>query len=79
MAKSDVNGPTTNSIYRFLRNKSSLFLVQKGLTKEVPWNFSKFLVSADTTVVEFIGPRTEPQDVDLMIEHVLKQNTALIE
>ena len=63
MAKSDVNGEHANDVYKLLRIKSSLFNPKSGLTKEVPWNFSKFLVTANLESVEFINPRVEPADI----------------
>ncbi len=47
MAKSEVNGENANEVYKLLRIKSTLFNPKSGLTKEVPWNFSKFLVTAN--------------------------------
>ena len=47
MGKSNVNGEDANDVYKILRMKSSLFNPKSGLTKEVPWNFSKFLVTAN--------------------------------
>lgn len=46
MAKSEVNGPGTNPIYRVLRRNSSLYSEKKNKTLQVPWNFAKFLVTA---------------------------------
>ena len=51
--------------------KSSLFNPTSGLTKEVPWNFSKFLVSANLEVVDFINPRVDPKDIIPKIEEFL--------
>jgi glutathione peroxidase len=42
MAKSDVNGPETNEVFRFLKSEN------KGLLGEdIKWNFGKFLVSKE--------------------------------
>ena len=71
MAKSEVNGENANEVYKLLRIKSALFNPKSGLTKEVPWNFSKFLVTANLESVEFINPRIEPKDILPMIEAAL--------
>ena len=68
MSKSDVNGDKANDVWKLLRLKSSLFNPKSGLVKEVPWNFSKFLVSANLEKVEFISPRLEPAEVIVKIE-----------
>ena len=44
-AKSEVNGPNTNELYRFLRKNSELYDSKTQLTSEVPWSFCKFLVN----------------------------------
>ena len=47
MEKINVNGKDTHDIFKYLRAKSSLFDQKKKVAKEVPWNFTKFLVSGD--------------------------------
>jgi glutathione peroxidase-family protein len=78
MAKSDVNGPNTNDVFRYLRLKSSLHQ-QEDRAKQVPWNFSKFLVTADLSVVEFVDPTTDPSDLMPLIEAALQKTKVLIE
>ena len=77
MAKSDVNGPNANDIFKILRMRSSLFNPEKGTAKEVPWNFSKFLVSADLKTIEFFNPRIETQVITQAIEAALKQDAVI--
>ena len=71
MSKSDVNGQQTNDIYRLLRLKSRLFNAEKGLVKEVPWNFTKFLVTADLSSVEYFNPRVEMNELEPRIVETL--------
>ena len=52
MSKSDVNGATTNDIFKLIRTKSRLFNSVTGLTREVPWNFTKFIVNSDLSIIE---------------------------
>ena len=59
MSKSDVNGATTNAIYKLIRTKSRLFNATTGLTREVPWNFTKFIVNSDLSIVEYFNPRAD--------------------
>jgi len=59
MAKSDVNGPTTNPVFRYLKEKN------KGLLfEDIKWNFGKFLVSRDGLTVERYAPTTVPADLE---------------
>ena len=60
MAKTNVNGKNTNDIYKFLRSKSALYDSQKKVAKEIPWNFTKFLVSGDGKKVRYYNPRIDP-------------------
>jgi len=66
-AKIDVNGPDAHPLYRFLKGeKSGIF----G-TKDIKWNFTKFLVDRVGTVVERFGPSTEPNALTAQIEGLL--------
>ena len=49
MEKSDINGPNTCEVYKFLRHTTeALQDVESGEVGEVPWNFAKFLVDGAT-------------------------------
>ena len=78
MAKSDVNGPLTNDIYRFLRRNSSLMDKKDGKCKEIPWNFSKFVVTADLSIVEFIDPVPEYNEIAQIVEAALSNSTQVV-
>jgi glutathione peroxidase len=56
--KVDVNGEERHEIYRSLVEVPN----EKGETGDVQWNFEKFLLSADGTVVARFNPGVEPQD-----------------
>lgn len=43
-AKGDVNGKDANEVFKYLRYNSELNNLEKKEIKEIPWNFSKFLV-----------------------------------
>ena len=77
MGKSDVNGENANDVFKVLRMKSSLFNPKTGLTKEVPWNFSKFIVTANLETVEFISPRVDPNEITPAIEKALTSTVVI--
>ncbi len=58
-AKIKVNGPEEEPLYTFLKD-------QKGgaLGKKIKWNFTKFLVARDGTVVARYAPTTTPEKID---------------
>ncbi|KAH7623914.1 hypothetical protein Ndes2526B_g01161 [Nannochloris sp. 'desiccata'] len=55
LEKGEVNGPNEAPLYTFLKDK-------KGglLGKDIPWNFSKFLVDKNGTVVKRFAPTDDP-------------------
>eukprot|EP01015_Nassula_variabilis_P027757 TRINITY_DN5728_c0_g1_i8.p1 TRINITY_DN5728_c0_g1~~TRINITY_DN5728_c0_g1_i8.p1 ORF type:complete len:184 (-),score=16.86 TRINITY_DN5728_c0_g1_i8:26-577(-) len=55
-AKVDVNGHNTHEVYRYLRTKSPLYDERTGLSKQIPWNFSKFLVDSQGNVCKVYPP-----------------------
>ena len=66
MAKSDVNGPETNEVFRYLKQED------KGLLgDDIKWNFTKFLVSRDGSKVTRFAPTTVPEDLVKDIEKAL--------
>ena len=58
--KIDVNGKNTHDTYKFLRSKSELYDNVMNTAREIPWNFSKFLVDKYGQVRKFYGPLVEP-------------------
>jgi glutathione peroxidase len=56
--KIDVNGDDRHEIYAGLVDTPS----EKGEAGDVRWNFEKFLVAADGTVVARFSPQVEPDD-----------------
>lgn len=72
-AKGDVNGPLTMEVYRYLRQNSELYDRATGEAREIPWNFSKFLLDAKGQVVSFHKPQVDPLDLTNQIEAILRQ------
>ncbi|MBS1241280.1 MAG: glutathione peroxidase [Gemmatimonadetes bacterium] len=59
-AKVEVNGPGTHPLYRHLKS------AKKGLlgSGAIKWNFTKFLVDRDGTVVRRYGPNDTPEQIE---------------
>ncbi|WP_042454472.1 glutathione peroxidase [Neobacillus dielmonensis] len=65
-AKVDVNGDNADPLFQFLKDE------KKGvLSKNIKWNFTKFLVDRSGNVVERFAPTTEPKKIEPEIEKVL--------
>ena len=53
--KVDVNGSNTHPIYKYLKEQ------EKGIiTKDIKWNFTKFLIDREGNVVKRYSPTTSP-------------------
>ena len=80
LTKSEVNGPQTNPVYKLLRRRSSLHSESKNKTQQVPWNFTKFIVSADSQhKVEFVSPIKEYKEIEQLVLKALESTTNVIE
>ena len=66
-AKVEVNGAQTHPLFAHLKS------AQKGVlgTESIKWNFTKFLVDRQGTVVKRYGSKTAPHDVRADIEKLL--------
>jgi glutathione peroxidase len=51
---------------------SELYDQEKKETKEIPWNFAKFLVGPNGEVKSYHGPKVEPNALIGEIEEMLK-------
>jgi glutathione peroxidase len=56
-AKVDVNGAQAHPLFQHLKNEAPGVLG----TQRIKWNFTKFLVNRDGTVVKRYAPRTRPE------------------
>jgi glutathione peroxidase len=65
--KVDVNGPGAHPLFDYLKAE------QPGMlgTKNIKWNFTKFLVDKTGKVVDRFAPMTKPEDIENSIEKVL--------
>jgi glutathione peroxidase len=65
--KIEVNGSKAHPLYKFLKSEASGLLGSKN----IKWNFTKFLVNADGEVVERFSPSTTPDKMADAIEALL--------
>lgn len=68
MNKSDVNGDTTNEVYKWLKNEKAGLL---GLTR-IKWNFEKFLIDKNGKVVNRWASTTKPSAIDAEIARIIE-------
>ena len=61
-AKIDVNGPARHPLYAYLTAQAT----QPDGAGDVKWNFAKFLVGKDGTLLARFGPQVEPTAPDLV-------------
>ncbi len=63
--KVDVNGSDAHPLYKWIKGQ------KKGLagTRDIKWNFTKFLVDRDGNVVRRFGPQDKPEAI---AKHVAK-------
>ena len=65
-SKIEVNGPGAHPLYQWLREQKSGVLGNK-----IKWNFTKFLISRDGTVIARYAPTTTPDKIAADIEKAL--------
>jgi glutathione peroxidase len=66
-AKVDVNGPRAHPLYQFLEREKRGFLG----TKNIKWNFTKFLIGRDGQVLGRFAPAVTPERLDGVIVRAL--------
>lgn len=64
--KVEVNGANAHPLYQWLRKEKSGLLGGR-----IKWNFTKFLIARDGTVVKRYGPTTKPDQIAGDIEKTL--------
>lgn len=65
-SKVDVNGENAHPIFKYLTSE------EKGMvTKDIKWNFTKFLVDKEGNVIDRFAPQTKPESIAKDIEKVL--------
>lgn len=67
-SKVDVKGENAHPLFTYLTEEA------KGLiTKDIKWNFTKFLVNKRGEVIDRFAPQTEPKRLELDIEQALNE------
>ena len=65
-AKIDVNGKNESPLYTFHKKE------QKGkMGSRIKWNFTKFLVARDGTVINRFAPTDTPEKIDAFVKEAL--------
>ena len=67
-AKIDVNGPTADPLYQYLCEQRPGVLGSKN----IKWNFTKFLVDQNGNVVSRFAPNTKPVDIEKKISALIQ-------
>jgi glutathione peroxidase len=66
-AKIDVNGDKAHPLYRLLKKAAPGLLGTEG----IKWNFTKFLIGRDGSVLKRYAPKDDPEDIAADIEKAL--------
>ena len=61
-AKIDVNGKTADPLYTWLKSQKHGFC-----SSRIKWNFTKFLVAKDGTVLQRFAPTDTPEKIDAFV------------
>lgn len=72
--KVDINGEFTHELFIYLKKNHNYFNIGNNQLKNVPWNFTKFLVSVKGEVFNYYSPDTEPNTMISEIEKYLKED-----
>ena len=67
MKKIEVNGENEHPLYTFLKAQAGGYFGRK-----IKWNFTKFLVSRDGSVIKRYAPATKPMKIEKDIVEMLK-------
>lgn len=65
--KIEVNGSRTHPLYKFLKSEATGLLGSKN----IKWNFTKFLVDTEGNVVERFAPSTTPEKIAASVDALL--------
>ena len=70
-SKIEVNGQNTHPVFKYLRANSELHDAKTGKSKEIPWNFAKFLLDKNGKVVKYYDPKVEPETFEEDVKKLL--------
>jgi glutathione peroxidase len=60
-------GDGQSELYNYLTSKES----NPGFDGEIEWNFQKFLVNSEGTVIKRFSPKTSPDEIDTELSKIL--------
>ena len=66
MGKIEVNGAGTDPLFKHLKDEAPGLI-----TKNIKWNFTKFLVDGEGNVVKRYAPTVKPKDIEKDIDELL--------
>lgn len=66
-SKVEVNGSGACPLYQWLKAE----MRDEEGNADIPWNFTKFLVGPDGTVVARYGPRVTPEEIGTVLDSLL--------
>lgn len=67
--KIEVNGKNTHPLYKFLKDQAPGILG----SKMIKWNFTKFLVDRDGTVLKRYAPKDKPEKIKKELKEILNK------
>ena len=70
-SKIEVNGEDCHEVYKFLRTNSSLYDSSTKQVKQIPWNFTKFIVDKKGKVQGFYPPDLEPLKLTSILDSII--------
>jgi glutathione peroxidase len=70
-AKVDVNGDKAHPLFRFLKSAKRGWLGSSS----IKWNFTKFVVGRDGTVLKRFAPVTKPESIEKFIQPLVAGGT----
>ncbi len=65
--KIEVNGVNTHPLFEYLKSEAPGLLG----SKMIKWNFTKFLIGKDGSVLKRFGPREDPASIRVELEKIL--------
>jgi glutathione peroxidase len=60
-------GDGQSELYNYLTSKES----NPGFDGEIEWNFQKFLVNSEGTVIKRFSPKTSPDEIDIELSKII--------
>lgn len=67
----DVNGENTDPLFKYLKFNCSSMHDSSGTLKNIGWNFGKFLIDRQGNVIDYFGPKRNPQEMEEAINKLL--------